>query len=343
MDKPSDRPVSFISFDVEALPGRASDGHLDRLIWGKVGEGEYGLRRISNILGQHRIKGNFLIDLSMCELYGKRAVERIMSFLMEEGHEVHVHLHPECLLQIWQIELGWHGPIGMDRLDEALQDRLLEFAVSRYFDIVGRTPVVFRAGSLLFSDRTVAAAKRAGFRALSNFNADRHAASWEMSAEAWQDCPFSWENGVLEFPVDIAPEPLAISLLNYLGAFERVGVRKSIRTFNIVLHSTSLLQRSERGYFESFNPMHEQALHEICTHLNSYSSPSGYEQYLNCMPQLPRLRHSHCRVQPVPSLLPFDSIPQFVRNHGPRQACEGLDENIRGQSDLDHDAGNVAA
>lgn len=292
-------PVSFISFDVEALPGRASQDHVDRLIWGKFGTGEFGLRRISNILCQHRIKGNFLIDFAMCALYGDKAVQQIAAYLLEQGHEVHSHLHSEWLVRKWGITGDWSGPIGMDRLDARLNESFLQFLAFKYRQIVGHSPELFRAGSYLFSRHTLEAARQAGFTALSNFNSERHADSWLVSAEAAHNAPFIWEQGLIELPVDISPEPLTSCWENYIGTFDRVNTRKTIMTFNVVLHSTSLLQRSDAGQFERFNPSHEDRFHQICEHLTAHTSVQGYSQYLASQPKLPVLRQASCRAIPV--------------------------------------------
>ena len=92
---------AFISFDVEALPIRAPEDALDTLIWGKTKQGEYGIARLSRILGEHGLKGNFLIDMAAVELYGDAPLREVCGFLQSEGHEVHAHLHPELLADRW--------------------------------------------------------------------------------------------------------------------------------------------------------------------------------------------------------------------------------------------------
>lgn len=292
-------PFSFLSFDIEALPGRAPADHVERLVWGRIGDGEFGLRRLCNILWQHRIRGNFLIDFSMCVLYGDQVVREIVDYLMEQGHEIHAHLHSEWLVRRWGINGDWSGPLGMDRLGPFLNDAFLQYTAFKYWKLTGSTPQVFRAGSCLFSQDTVAAASRAGFIGLSNFNRERHEGTWRMSAESAADEPFLWPEGIVELPMDIAPEPLSYPWEKYLSGFERVRIRKRTRTFNLILHSTSLLQRQASGHFENFNPEHEENLHRICEHLAANTVSQGYAEYLSQRHAFPVLREAACLSRPV--------------------------------------------
>lgn len=279
----SERPVSFLSFDVEALPGRATEDHVGRLIWGRYGGEEYGIRRISRILDQHGIKGNFLIDFSACLLYGDKAVREVVDFILSQGHEVHVHLHPEWVVRHWGLrhEAWAKSPAGMDMFDEALNRSVLEYAVYKYKSFVGRDPVMFRAGGYRFNEGTVAAAKELGFKACSNFNSTRHADVWSSDdVRVLNNEPFSWPNGLIELPVDFSPEPLSHEWDKYMGSFDRVLSRKNIKTFNLTLHSWTLLTREGSDYFSGFSPDHEERLYKICEHLKESSNPMGYVEYL---------------------------------------------------------------
>ncbi|WP_447985812.1 methyltransferase domain-containing protein [Nitrospira sp. Nam74] len=288
------KPISFISFDVEALPGRASEDHINRLIWGKVNGTEFGIRRISSILEQHKIKGNFLIDIASSVLYGDKAVAEIGHFLLEHGHELHIHLHSEWLVRKWNIKGPFSGPAGLNQLNCQLNHRFLQFAAFKYAQIFGLNPICFRAGGYHFNEHTVEAAHAVGFIALSNFNSSRHQETWAVSDEGINNEPFKWKNGLIELPVDFSPEPLSFQWEKYEGHFDRVRFRKRRKTFNLTLHSWSLLKRSG-DFFEEFAPDHEERLHLICEHLNSNTEPIGYADWLSRMPDVPMLINYNCR------------------------------------------------
>lgn len=273
-------PISFISFDVEALPGRAKSDHIDRLIWGRFDGKEYGISRISAILNQHRIKGNFMIDFGACMLYGDKPVKKIVDFLLSEGHEVHAHMHSETVLRRWEWGDRAKKPVYLNAMDEALTLAVLRFTAFKYRALTGQDPVVFRSGGYLFNPAVVSAAKAVGFLACSNFNSARHANAWKShNARVNDNEPFLWRNGLIELPVDFSPEPLDKSWDAYRRHFTRAQ-QKNLQTFNLTLHSWSLTTRNEAGVHVAFNPYSEAYLHRICKHLTQNTRPMGYAAWL---------------------------------------------------------------
>lgn len=289
------KPSAFISFDVEALPGRADSDHVDRLIWGKFGNSQFGIGRICNVLNQHKIKGNFLIDIASCVLYGDKVVKEIGHYLLDQGHELHVHLHSEWLIRNWNLDgPQFNGPAGLDQLDSYLNNGFLEYAAFKYAQLFKQEPILFRAGGYKFNAHTVKAAHAAGFKALSNFNFERHFDIWDVPFEHENNEPFLWPDGIIEIPVDYSPEPLSTPLSAYMGYFDRVLARKNInKTFNLTLHSWSLLKR-DGEFFTGYAPEHEDRLHAICEHLVCNTNVAGYTDYLTQLHNLPVLGNTHC-------------------------------------------------
>ncbi|MBX3671204.1 MAG: methyltransferase domain-containing protein [Rhodocyclaceae bacterium] len=273
------KPISFLSFDVEALPGRAEKDHIDRLVWGRIDGKEYGIRRISDILQEYRIKGNFLIDLSAFVLYGERVVADIGKFLLNEGHELHVHLHSEWVIRKWGIKGHFSGPPGLNVLDQRTNEHLLKYAFFTYRQLYGSNPIAFRGGGFTFNEHTVAAAKDAGFRCLTNFNSQRHAEMLSVTGLGADNEPFAWNNGLAEIPVDFSPEPLSFDIQKYFGWYDRVKDRKKIKTFNLTMHSWSLMKR-QGEFFTEYAAEHEDKLRFICEHLSANTRVLGYAEYL---------------------------------------------------------------
>lgn len=273
------KPVSFLSFDVEALPGRAENDHVDRLIWGKVDGQEYGVRKICAILRDYGIRGNFLLDLSGCALYGDRAMTEVGKYILAEGHELHVHLHAEWVIRTWGIKGKFSGPPGLNQLDEATNRSCLNYAYFKYCQLFGMAPQVFRGGGFTFNAYTITAARDAGFRCLSNFNALRHAETLGVGESNANNEPFAWGGGLFELPVDFSPEPLSSDIQMYFGWFDRVLARKTIKTFNLTMHSWSLLKRNG-PLFADAAPEHEERLRYICDHLCANTQVRGYSEYL---------------------------------------------------------------
>lgn len=283
--------TSFVSFDVEALPGRAQEDHVQRLIWGKVNQEEHDIRRICQILNEYKIKGNFLVDMAACALYGDRPVQEVGEFILGEGHELHAHLHSEWLLRQWGVKGEFRGPAGLDQLDLNTNQILLQHTHRKFRHLFGHDPLVFRGGGYHFNQFTIAAAQDAGFRCLSNFNAQRHAHQVTLQGHTAENEAFAWDNGLIELPVDFSPEPLSHPKEKYLGQFGRVLRRKRNRTFNLTLHSWSLL-KCVGTYFAEPALAHEIRLREILEHLLQHTTPIGYADFLSGLAEAPRPRPS---------------------------------------------------
>jgi SAM-dependent methyltransferase len=269
------KPVSFLSFDVEALPGRAPSDHVNRLVWGRSGPEEWGIQRICAVLAKHNIRANFMIDMAMCHLYGDHVVKEIGDYLLSQGHEIHAHLHAEWTVRLWRVPGKFKEPTGINQLPPHVANAALQYAAFKFRQLFGFTPFAFRSGAYYFNKYTIHAAKQAGFAALTNFNSERHQQQWQIEGPASDNNPFVWENGVIEIPVDCSPEPLNDKWQTYIGYFDRVRARKTVKTFNLTLHSWSLSRR-ENEHHTHFEPAHEQRLNEICEHLNANTTPSTY-------------------------------------------------------------------
>ena len=271
------KPIAFLSFDVEALIGRAEGNLVDRLIWGEVNGQNYGIGRLCAILKEYGMKANFMIDMGGCALHGDRPIERAGKFLRDQGHEIHVHLHSELLFRQWQVPLpkGFAG--AMDKLDYQISEHVLKHAAFKFKQLYGTEPYAFRAGAFLFNKHTVQAAAASGFRCLTNFNKTRFADKIHIAKPVADNEPFLWENGLLEIPVDMSPEPLSFAFEKYIGMFDRVP-RKTNKTFNITLHSWTLLKRIKEHHKE-FAPEYEKKFRAICEHLLENTDIKGYSEY----------------------------------------------------------------
>jgi hypothetical protein len=301
---PVDRPADiFLSVDVEAWSLRTTGDPIDRLIWGRVGGHEYGISRICAILEEHGHVGNFMVDFATCAARGDAALREIIDPVRGRGHEVHLHLHPELL----DPSLGYlidDNPVHLDRTPSAMSRSLLELALEKYTRFVGDGPFVFRAGGYRVNEHTVRAAGELGIHALTNVKphtiADIAAGGDEI---AYRE-PFAWDNGVIEIPVD-ASSPEMGPLRNYVDRYRNAVARKPSRpTFNVVMHSWSLLLRDRDGHHESPAPEYEDRLHQICAHAAKHGRVRGYAEYLETLPkELPVRRIAEIRVSRRPDVV----------------------------------------
>jgi len=311
-----DRPVDFfLSFDVEALPERATSDHIDRLVWGKVDGGEYGIRRICDVLAQYGLKGNFMLDYASCTREGERAMREIIDFLAGRGHEIHLHLHAEWLVRWWGSHLD--PPLYLDGSTYPMARRMIEYTMRRHVEFTGEPPRVFRAGGYRVNPDFILAAGALGIEALTNIRygmlvPDVDAGGDVVDARE----PFVWENGIVEIPVDLSPDPLSESFEKFLGRFDIVARRKQTeRTFNVVMHSWSLMRRNEAGHHDAFDPSHEERLSQMCELIVQHGRARGYAEYLDQRHLArPTVRLSRITVAPPEPNVHFEGIDAATCN-----------------------------
>jgi hypothetical protein len=283
------RPVNvFFSFDVEASPYRATDDSpIDRLVWCRQNGAEYGIGRICDVLEQHGIIGNFMIDFGSCAKEGAGPLARIIDHLAGRGHEVHLHLHPEDLpdpsrTAVERDRLRAIDRMDLERISYDTACRLLEYAIAVYERFTGQRARVYRAGSYKMNADVIRAAGDLGLTALTNVRqsdlVDRVIRGGDPALDL---SPFTWPNGVVELPVDVT-SPEAKSARNYAHAFANaVATKRFEPTVNLVMHSWSLTRRSDRGVNEVYAPEFEARLHELCEHALAHGRARGYREYLD--------------------------------------------------------------
>jgi hypothetical protein len=265
----------FLTFDVEEGMNEFLANPLDDRVWCRTRDGEYGIRRLVAILDEHGLRGNFLIDFGSCLREGERRLREIVDYLLGTGHEVHAHLHTNKVAQLWGVE--YDDSFLLEGTDYHQLRRLLDFTVRAYERCVGRPPRVFRSGSYKMGAELVLAVGAVGIEALSNVRAN--VADPLLKGDPVPALePFTWENGVIEIPVDLS-SPEAGTLETFLINRDRAVARKTHhRTCTLVMHSWSLLRRHP-GEPEP-DPERIERLHQICD-LVKQGRAWGFGEYLD--------------------------------------------------------------
>ncbi len=255
-----------VSVDVEALPNRASANHVDRLIHGLDGTGQdHGIGAQMRIFRQYGVPATFYLETGLSALYGRDTIRTIGRQIVDQGFDLQLHLHAEELIRAegWPPLFGNLEP-GLENLNRAETERVMNHAVDLYRSIVDETPKAFRAGSYQFNRYTLDAGADLGIKAFSNYRTDQPADNAYDFAAHRPTEPFRWDNGIYEFPVTISPEPL--SSLSPEVVWERIlnrVDRHGTWFVTIVLHSWSLLHRDAAEHLAWRNDSHADALRRI--------------------------------------------------------------------------------
>jgi hypothetical protein len=254
---------ALLTVDTEALPKRAPDCHVDRLIWGGHSRGSAGIREICSIGDEFGIKHVFFVD--MCGAYEHLAeMKEVVRWLEAAGQDVQLHAHPEYLPnEFWTSFNLKSRPKFMNQYQDQARS---SFIIGHFRDLIvsltGKPVRAFRAGSFRWNAGAIMALGELGIP-LSFNNSFVAMRLGQCPFSLPTGLPFEWSNGILEIP---ATEGRILpwtdrwwDRLRYPESkFFRFRPRWGPLAFNIfihapnfavfLLHSWSFLHRDQNGY-----------------------------------------------------------------------------------------------
>ncbi len=265
------RRYILLTVDTEALQGRASSNHVQRLVWGEYAGGTAGVREMCRIGSEFGAKHVFFVDL--CATWGmQEQMLDVVRWLDQQGQDVQLHTHPETLPKVFWDQFGLSSRPRM--MNEYQNKERAEF-ILRHFgalisDVTGKAILAHRAGSFRWNSHTMRALQSVGIPL--SFNQSMRAALLGRCPLGRGDClPYAWSNGTIEVPVterftpgmsDVKPDRWS-SLTYPESSYFQYGSRPttfwkdplwSLPKVSVVLmHSWSLLDLDENGHFQYTN------------------------------------------------------------------------------------------
>lgn len=238
-----------ISVDTEALPGRAANDHVAKLIYGRVASREYGIPMQMRVFHELKVPATFYLECGQCALWGADTIADVGKLILDGGFDLQLHLHSELIARAhaWK----WTKPVPpmLNNLDRSQTFRAVGFAIEQFHKVAGQLPSVFRAGAYLFAPHTLEALKEFGIKASSNYRADQRPKNAFDFDGPGPMRPFKWSNGILEFPITLSPEPL--TALPPRECWRRILHHVQINgtwVVNVVIHSWSFMHRDKNGH-----------------------------------------------------------------------------------------------
>lgn len=192
---------AMLTVDTEALPKRAPENHVKRLIWGEHSKGTAGVREMSKIGDEVGAKHLFFVDL--CGAYAYREeIHDVIHWLDNDGQDVQLHTHPEYLPDSFWSEHDLDcRPQYMNQYDH---DTRAEFVIKHFAGeisgITGKDILAFRAGSFRWNASTIRALKAAGIP-LSFDNSTAAFYNEQAVFSEQTNSPYLWSNGIIEVPI----------------------------------------------------------------------------------------------------------------------------------------------
>lgn len=192
---------AIMTVDTEALPKRASQDHVKRLMWGLHERGRAGIGEISSIGDEYGVKHVFFVDLCGAFSYLSEILE-VISWLNNVGQDVQLHTHPEYLPKSFWEEHGLkHRPRLMNQYtDDARSEFVIKHFASLISECTHKPVLAHRAGSFRWNATTLRALSAAGIP-LSFNNSMRAVHAGQCVYSEPTNHPFLWSNGVIEVPM----------------------------------------------------------------------------------------------------------------------------------------------
>lgn len=249
----------LITIDTEALPARASDNHVEKLIWGQFGNGRAGIIEICDVIEEFGGKGLFFLDVAG-SFNNLAAYREVNSYLERRGHMVEWHYHPEIMGKAFWMGRGASGTtMRQDLYDAHDANIILSSGLEQFVKVTGRKPNAYRAGSFRWNQHTIDFLAKHDIPY--SFNACRETAVKDNydTYIPMNPMPFDWSQGVREVPcgeVDLNDETVHFRFpRRFTNGVTPVGLANQLASesgglVNILLHSWSLLERDkETGHF----------------------------------------------------------------------------------------------
>lgn len=257
----------MLTVDTEALPRRATEDHVRRLIWGEHGSSSAGIREMCRIGDEVGARHVFFVDV--CGAYARGdQVAQVVRWLDQAGQDVQLHVHPEYLPEEFWVEHGFnYRPRFMNQYGQSKAEFTLRHFGALISDITNKPLLAFRAGSFRWNADTLRALDSVGIPLSFNNSMKAFLDGVCPHAEA-TNAPFAWSNGIIEVPVS---ERRPLPFYDGLG-WERLscpysntffvppwqmfwpftaGIDKAFLV--LLMHSWSLLHWDENGHAQYRN------------------------------------------------------------------------------------------
>jgi hypothetical protein len=276
-----------LTCDSEALPGAASDQHMDRLLWGRFPEAPYeaGIGKMMEVADEFGVKMVFFHDVFEQHRYGDRTAEAAR-VIVDRGHDLQLHLHIEFLPPDFWNRFGYEPPTwAMNFFDPTAARHVLEHGVELFEKMAGFRPIAYRGGAFRYNGHMLQSVSDCGIPlSFQYYPATALKSAFPHGFDAGILPVFRWSNGVIEVPVGLYENPHPRKGLPRYKGFELQeligGVQQArtmmdafwsrgpdYRVYVMVLHSWSFLHRSENGHYVWKDDSKVRLFRDLLAHL----------------------------------------------------------------------------
>lgn len=187
----------MITIDVEAQPRRASESHVERLIWGRFPEGGgHGLDKILEVASRHDVGTTSYLDYAEADIYGNTLFD-VGREIDRRGHDLQLHLHQEFFSDAFYRRARVDRPANLNSISAAASRAIVDELIDRHIRSAKVLPIAFRGGGYRFNDALLKELASANIKFDSSYNASRATKPIDLG----QRRQFFWNSGIFELPI----------------------------------------------------------------------------------------------------------------------------------------------
>ena len=166
----------FITVDTEhSIGGAFKDSNLkpvgnEKRVWGKIGDKSFGIPLMMDIAETYDIRLTFFVEALNKYYFGEDETKKVCEYILNRGHEVQLHLHPNYLNFKLNnpLDKTYSDLIGTYRLEKQIE--LIREGIEILFRNGVPRPIAFRAGCFAANEETLRALKATGVLIDSSYN-----------------------------------------------------------------------------------------------------------------------------------------------------------------------------
>jgi hypothetical protein len=236
----------MLSIDTEASLARMKNPDFSRAaelhVFGKQGSKYYGIPLIMSMLEERKMKGVFFLDFLMSHQFGEDVLRRTVESIVERGHDLQLHLHPNPNLYFasdkFLVEAAYEYAytLSADSFRIALDE-----SIRLYEKILGECPIAFRNGSYHLRNEFLDILVERGIIYDSTLFPFKN-----YRMRQWGRCrtlPYKVRQNLIEFPISWLSMPNDISQ-NYLSTISQFTTKSG----STLKAQTECLQGKDRNH-----------------------------------------------------------------------------------------------
>ena len=276
----------FITIDVETSiggaftkPDKLRPVGADKRIYGQIGNREFGIPLIIDILNKHNLKATFFVEPFCSFYFGEKIIKEICHYILNRGHDVQLHLHPNYQIfkcPDWQ-ERAKRKELFPDIIAKYTLDEQINLIrqAKKILEKCGVTPIAFRAGCFGANLDTLTALKENDFLIDSSYNLSflgktcfihpsRFTSHFSLLTSHLSPLTYLNDlaliNGIYELPITnyydfkignfkrLRTLDICASSFYEMKKILRYGLKKGPKYITFILHSFSLIKKRDVQY-----------------------------------------------------------------------------------------------